>query len=38
MKEDDEKVLKYKIVHVAVQCMWKIKPTVVTASFAANGS
>jgi len=22
MKEDDEKVLKYKSVHVAVQCMW----------------
>jgi hypothetical protein len=38
MKEEKEKVLKYKSVHLAEQCIWKTKPTVVTASFAANGS
>jgi hypothetical protein len=37
MKEDKEKVLKYKSVHLAVQCMWKTKLTVVTSSFDANG-
>jgi hypothetical protein len=39
MKEDDEKVLKYKSINVTVQCIWKIKPTAVTtANVAANGS
>jgi hypothetical protein len=32
MKEDDEKVLKYKTVDVAVQCMWKTKPKVFAAT------